>query len=99
MALIDVEPLATDPVFLSRVKAALVAAAIAVQTEDPQTPNHAQRARFAAAVLHQTDRVGPKVAWGVASNPTILGQGEAGSSDGDIEFVISGVWDAYASAS
>lgn len=78
--------------FQHRVEVAIVTAAIAVQAEDPQTANHAQRSALAYLVLHSPETYARTMALGVVSNVAITPM----STDADIQFSVNSMWDAYA---
>lgn len=90
--------LATEA-FFQRVVAAVVTAAFAVLYEDPGTPNHAARTAWADAVL-ATDATTPaqQMLWGLVVNPTIATALLAGEQppDNDIQFVVNGLVDTFA---
>jgi len=90
--------LGADKGFADRVRVAAVAAAVAVSTESAKTPNGAARAMLARQVLMNPERWGRLMAEAVAVNPTIAGKQAVGEPipDGDIEFTVSSLWDAYA---
>ena len=84
--------LAMTPAFIARVQAAMVKSAIAVSSEDPETPAHATRVQWATQVLRDPTHYAARVAFGVTANPIITAE----SSDSDIEFTVNSVWNAYA---
>ena len=84
--------LAQLPGFVERVKMAVVKSAIAVANEDPTTAGHAARVRYAQAALANPESVARCMALGVASNPVVSDK----SVDGDIEFTVASMWNAYA---
>jgi hypothetical protein len=88
----DSAALAADPDFVARVTMAMVKSAGFVQAEDPNAANHVNRCQLAVKALHDTETYGATFAHGVAVNPIIT----AASTDGDIEFCINSLWDAYA---
>lgn len=92
MAFLDQAELAVTTTFQNRVRHAMVKVAIAIQAEDGATLNHANRSSYARAVLNDPNRHAPLFAQGVVTNATIT----AASSDGDIEFTVISIWDAYA---
>ena len=84
--------LAMTPAFIARVQAAMVKSAIAVSSEDPETPAHATRVQWATQVLRDPAHYAARIAFGVAANPDIT----ADSPDDAIEFTVNSVWNAYA---
>ncbi len=92
--------LAARPAFQIRVQVAAVKAAVDVSAEDGGTANHARRTMLANQVLMSPARWGQILAEGVAVNGTILAEAMADQvvPDGDIEFVVASLWDAYAGA-
>lgn len=91
MAFTDSLILTTDPDFVGKVKLAAVKAAIAVMAELPETDDHERRASFAVKVMGQPDRYAAMLVVGVAANPAIV----IGAPDGDIEFTVNSLFDAY----
>lgn len=93
MAFTDQYTLAQDVTFRGRIQVAVVKSAIAVQAESPSgVPNHSARAALAASVLHDPTGYAALFAQGVVTNGSIT---EA-SPDGDLEFTVNSMWDAYA---
>ena len=84
--------LAMTPAFIARVQAAMVKSAIAVSSENPETPAHVTRVQWATQVLRDPMHYATRMAFGVAANPTITAE----SGDNDIEFTVNSVWNAYA---
>lgn len=76
--------------FQKRVEMAAVKAAIDVQAEALDTPNHAGRSLLATDML--AGMLLPRMARAVASNGAI----SAASSDSDLEFTVNSMWDAFA---
>ena len=93
--------LATNAAFIVRVRSAITKSAIDVAAEDAATPNHARRVELAGQVLRSTENWAGKIAEGVAANGTIVTKAMNGETipDDDIEFVVNGLWDAYAGPS
>lgn len=87
--------LATWPPFVRRVTAAMLKAAVAVGNEafDGSTYKLMRRA-LVTKVLEDSALWGGRFAYAVVSNPAIT----FASTDSDIEFTISTVWDAMAGA-
>lgn len=94
MTFTEQQSLAVDAVFIGRVTQAAVKLAIQVYNEPPSADKHAARAGFAQNVLINSDHYGKLFARGVATNPSVT----ALSTDGDIEFTISSMWNAFAGA-
>lgn len=93
--LTDITDLGVHPTFIRRVTAAAVKAAVDVGAEAfSGEPNQILRRALATNVFHDTDLWGGRFARGVAANPVIT----IDSSDGDIQFTVNSVWDAYAGA-
>lgn len=92
MALIDQAQLASDGTFRARVQVALVAAALEVVGESADTPSSFARQTLGLKVLTDPDTVTPRFAWAVVANPAIT----ADSSDNDIAYTITTVWDDIA---
>ncbi len=84
--------------FRARVQVAAVKAAVDVAAEADTVANHAKRVQLANQVLMSPARWGEIMAESVAVNGTILAQAMADQvvPDGDIEFVVASLWDAYA---
>ena len=85
--------LAQDQDFVKRVTAAVVAAAIAIAAESPETANHARRANKAGDVVANPGHWGLVMALGVAAGGTVTAE----STDQEIYDRISAIWGAYAS--
>ena len=101
MSLLASRKLAQDQAFQDRVRVAVVTAAVNVLAEDPAAPNHAARFSFASRVLMGPGPWGAIIAEAVAVNTTIAAEASAGDEipDGDIQFVVNGLVDAYAGQS
>lgn len=84
--------LAVNVDFVSRVKMATVAAAIAITTEPANTPNHDQRAILARAVATDPTAYANRFAVGVAADITI----SLGSSDAVLNSRVAAIWNTYA---
>lgn len=92
MAFTDQITLAEDAVFRGRVQHAAVKSALAVMAENAASvPNHSARAAFARSVLFDPSGHAVLLSYGVVTNGSITGA----SSDGDIEFTVNSMWDAY----
>lgn len=92
--------LGSDAAFIDRVRSAAVKAAIDVAAEDAGTANHTQRMNLANRVLMSPGRWAEIMAEGVAANVTIVSKAMADQEipDGDIEFTVTSLWNAYAGA-
>jgi hypothetical protein len=95
---------AANPVWLGRVQYQVLKAAVAIANESDQTPNHTERLRLANRVLRGNLPI-TVFGWLVLTNGTVgtaidAEEDPTGDSvpDGDIEFVVSSVWDALALA-
>lgn len=105
MAYLDRIATARDDVFAARCAMILMKIAIDVANEAPETPNHENR--VALAYRHLRAEVNSKAvaAAVIASNGTIAGAIDANPADrgasvpdGDIEFVLSGLYNHLANA-
>lgn len=91
---------ADNPAFQARVRQALVSAAIDIDAEAADHPNHENRRTLASQVLNGPYSWAQIIAVGVAQNPNI-GSGSSDPSDdspdGDsaMQYVVNGLWDAY----
>lgn len=98
MSAINQSILANDPVFIKRIRIIGAKSAVAVSNEayggtgQPTAAQHNKRIAYANAYLMDSERYAIQMAWGVASNPVITED----SADGDIEYTINSIWDAYA---
>jgi hypothetical protein len=104
--------LADDMKFRSRVRSALSSVAWQVETEDPATPNHANRDRYAQQVVRQLDTevivilpsfvMRPNVlAFATSYNydfKTRIGFVESATGDADIQSQLMSDWDVMAAA-
>lgn len=90
--------LAITPAFVTRVRGAAIKGAIAVAAEDVKAANHTRRMNLAGQVLRSPGRWAELMAEGVAANVAIVTKAMAGREvpDGDIEFTVNSLWDAYA---
>lgn len=92
---------ATNPVFISRVKQAALETAVNVYKEGEGVADHYKRARLAALVTAYPDEWAHRLAIGVANNANV-GSGTSDPSqdspagDGALAFVVASIWDAYA---
>lgn len=97
MSLIAARELAIDATFVARVRAACVRAAVAVTGEGAGAANHAARADLARQVLRSPGAWAERFAEAAATNATLLTYATVGEMpDGDIEYTINSLWDAFA---
>lgn len=93
--LADITDLARHETFVWRVSAATVKAAVAVGGEPYDGSQYRiMRRALATKVFEAAELWGEHFTWGVAANSTI----SFDSSDSDIEWTVSSLWDAYAGA-
>lgn len=92
MAFADQATLAADATFIARVRIALLTASIAVMAEDNTAPHWQARKRYALACLQDPVGQAALMAQGVVTN----GEIDDESSDGDIEYTVNSLFDAYA---
>lgn len=99
--LLEKADIAEDPTFIRRVRQAMTAAAGMVASESDQTPNHADRAELANAILALPNEWAKVFAIGVANNPN-TGTGNSDpaenspAGDSALEYVMGTLWDGYA---
>lgn len=102
MATRDIIEAASNPIFYTRVAFIALKVAQNVATEDPSYPNDANRKAYAGRVMSGQDKALLLALHVAASNPVIAGALETGGGDsvpdGDIEYVLSTIWDARANA-
>ena len=79
-----------DADFKGRVIAAIGKFAHNVQSEDPNTPNHANRLNYAQTWLAQVDGIADNILWSVVSTDSIQATGTA-SDDTTIQAVVNSV--------
>jgi hypothetical protein len=82
------------PSLQEQIEVAVVTAAVAIQNEDPTTPNHAARLVWANWVMGNSSVALNPFTWPVAMNPTIVTAMQAdptGASvpDSDVQFVVN----------
>lgn len=95
MSLTGIADLAVHPTFVRRVTGAAVKAAIAIGAEEYDgTQYRIMRRALATNVLRDASAWGKVIAWPVAGNGSL----DDDSSDSDIEWTVSSVWDAVAGA-
>jgi len=101
MSSLQIVTAASDPAFYARVSyiALKVAQMVAAEAEDH--PNHDNRVAYSNRIFQGIDNA-ILLAQHVATNGTISGKlesdGPEGPPDGDIEFVLTSIWDARANA-
>jgi hypothetical protein len=105
VAILDRIAAARDPAFASRVAMVALKLSLDVANEAPTTPNHANRIALAYLMFRAEVNAKALAAAVIASNGTIqaaidAAPGQHGSSvtDGDLEFVVSGLYDHFANA-
>lgn len=87
-------------VLRKQVATACADAAIDVINEDPGTPGHEERMRFARSVLREENgpvTMAAAMIWEVLQNPTI-GADPLNASDNDVQFAVNGLIDIYGKA-
>lgn len=95
MALVDEYTAAQDPTFISRVFMAAVFYAVnSIETEDPSTPNHVNRAKYARDLVISPVSFAAQLAQGVIA----LNQATSGASLSDtvISNSVATIWNMYA---
>lgn len=94
MALIDQANLAQDATFVARVQMAIVQAALQIVGEDPgdDAGLSYRRQSLGVSVLQRPSDLADRFAWAVAANPVIT----ASSTDNDIQYTITTVWNDIA---
>lgn len=98
--------IAKDVGFEDRIKYAMINAALAVMSEDGQTPSHAQRVTYAKLILSGTASV-YEVAISVLNNSTISTEADITMTvdsgfaipDSDIQFAVNSDYNALAGVS
>lgn len=80
--------------YVSRIRQALVKAAIAVMAESASTPGHELRVPYAHAVLGAPNDAGPIVACAVVTNAALAGPGT--DTDDAIEWTVNSMFNAFA---
>jgi hypothetical protein len=92
---------ASNADFAGRVMMLMFKVAQEVASEDPATPNHAERISYASLVIRGEEKPQLVAAHVISSNPTIGAAIDGdpaalGSNvpDGDIEFALASIWDA-----
>lgn len=80
--------------FRHRVLMAVVKTAVAVHSEDVQTPNHTARVRWAKETLRSPDRMAGMMLIGVCATATVADAG-SNAKDGDIEGALTSLVNHY----
>jgi hypothetical protein len=95
--LADAYTLANDPQFINRVSQAVAVAADTVRQEADSVPGHADRLALMRAVVQDVNAYGYRFARMATTNATIAAAApdEAGVADGDLQYVVNGLWDAF----
>lgn len=96
--LLQMGELTTDPTFALRVAAGLMKVAQDVIHEDPDTPGHAKRLDLAASIRNNAPATVGLFMWYLATNDAIATAGPTGSTDNDILWVLSSVYNEVAGA-
>jgi hypothetical protein len=100
MSLYDAYAMANDPIFLQRIRAAVITAAVQVAAEDPGTANNTNRQILSYAVLNSDDDTyARRFAWALTSNNTVTTEyagNQMNVPDADITFSVNSLWDAMA---
>jgi hypothetical protein len=101
MSALDLIAAASDETFAGRVMMLMFKVGQQVATEDPASPNHAERMNYAEIVMRGDEKPQLVAAHAISSNPTIAAAIESdppalGSNvpDNDIEFALSSIWTA-----
>ncbi|MCA1452821.1 hypothetical protein I6F35_06250 [Bradyrhizobium sp. BRP22] len=101
MSALDHIATASDATFSGRVMMIMFKVAQNVASEDPATPNHAERIDYASLVIRGEEKPQLVSAHVISSNATIAAAIDSdpaalGSNvpDGDIEFALASIWDA-----
>src|SRR5215472_10473492 len=84
----------STPHLSQQTEVAVVSAAVSIQNEDPTTPDHANRIRWANWAIPNSSVAWQAFAWPVANNPTIVAAVTADPSgqtvkDTDVQFVVN----------
>jgi len=85
----------STPHLLQQTEVAVVTAAVSIQNEDPGTPDHANRFRWANWAIPNSSVAYAPFSWPVANNPSIVQkvtEDPSGQSvpDSDVQFVVNG---------
>ncbi len=92
MTFLEQADLAIEPNFLRRIRQASIGAAVNIQAELDTVTHHAERIQLARLVLNGTPDVIPRIALAVTTNVAVTPQ----ASDGDLQFTVNSLWDAFA---
>ena len=94
---LDRAQLARHPGYRDRVQVAMVVTAVNVASEGPSGDDRKDslRAALATNVLNDPNGYVERFTWAVLSNPVIADSGLS-TSDSDLEYTMSTVWDALA---
>jgi hypothetical protein len=105
VAIIDRIATARDDTFAARVAMVLMRTAVDVANEAPETPNHPNRLALAQATFRASVNAKALAAALIANNATMQATIDANPAglgsdvpDGDIEFVVAGLFDHFANA-
>lgn len=101
MSAMDLIATASNAVFAGRTHVLIFKTAQNVASESPDTPNHADRVRYASFCMLGREKPQLVALHVICSNPTIMAtingapeQLGANVPDGDIEFALSSIWTA-----
>lgn len=102
MATKEIIEAASDPVFYTRVAFIALRSAQNVAAEPDDTANHANRVAYANRIFRGEENALLLTLHVVSANGTVSNtlstQGPDAVPDGDLEFVLSTIWDARANA-
>lgn len=105
MSALDLITAASDDTFSGRVMMISFKVAQNVASEDPATPDHAERVAYAQMVIRGEEKPKLLAAHAISSNATIAATIEADPAqkganvpDSDIEFALASIWTARALA-
>jgi hypothetical protein len=84
----------STPHLSQQTEVSVVTAAVQIQNEDPTTPDHANRLRWANWAIPNSPIAWQPFAWPVANNPTIVGKVTTDPSgqtvlDSEVQFVVN----------
>jgi len=97
---LDIVSAASEPAFYARVSYLALKVAQMIAAEATDYPNHENRVAYCNRVFQGSDNA-ILLAQHVATNPSVAAQLLSGPEtplDGDIEFVLTSIWDARANA-
>jgi hypothetical protein len=111
MALLDQAFISNDPTFNLRIRASVIAAAIAISNESTGTAFHQQRDQIAIAVLGSPLAMQSNFAFAVASQPAVISDATVNGTvtlnstnaaaqvalvtDTDINNAVASVWNSF----